>query len=72
MLDDYSITVTFPSQAASFAALAVENRMEQIHKYHADHPELPRQDDVLHVYSTALQCLNAALPEYARVPVPVA
>lgn len=43
-----------------FAAIAVDHRLEELEKYHIEHPELPRQDDVVANYSRAKQELEEA------------
>jgi hypothetical protein len=64
-LDD-TVNVRMPERAACFTAIALRNRIHEIEKYHLDHPDLPCQADVLDVYRTALGCVNAVLPEYAK------
>jgi hypothetical protein len=52
---------------AVYAAENVARRIKELNAYHVEHPDLPRQDDVLQGYVNAIKAINEALPPYLRV-----
>lgn len=61
-----NITVTLPELSANYCCIVLKRRIEEIDRYHFDHPELPRQDDVRRIYSDAYEAINSELPNYLR------
>jgi hypothetical protein len=49
-----------------FLRSTVKARLEDLDQYHREHPNLPRQDDVVFVYNGLYTKLEAALPESLR------
>jgi hypothetical protein len=54
------VTITIDVAAANYALLAVRARLEQLRQYHLNHPDLPRQDDVVAIYERAQKALVEA------------
>ncbi len=56
------ITVQMPLDSAANTIGCIKSRMHDIQDYHEQHPELPRQWEVMLCYKNALDALNEAVP----------
>jgi hypothetical protein len=60
------ITIEMPLDSAANTITCVKRRMHDIQDYHEQHPELPKQYEVMLCYKEALDALNKAVPAEFR------
>ena len=57
------VKIEMPLDSAANTITCVKRRMHEVEDYHEQHPELPRQDEVMLCYKEALDALNRAVPK---------